>query len=159
MLIGMQAELEEALEELRSLAHGVYPPVLMDYGLSRALSAACRRSSVRISLQAQASERYPREIEGAVYFSCLEALQNVEKHAGADACASVRLWQQEGWLHFEVRDFGAGFDVSRARNRVGLTNMRDRVEALEGTFSVLSAVGAGTIVAGAVPLRRSDEDG
>ncbi|MGN6371758.1 MAG: sensor histidine kinase [Solirubrobacteraceae bacterium] len=153
LLAGIQAELDAALQEVRSLANGVYPAVLTQYGLAGALKAACRRSCKPVSLQTHGLTRYAREFEGAVYFTCVEALQNSEKHAGRDARTSVHVWQDCERLRFVVRDSGSGFDRTRAEAGTGLLGMRDRIEAVGGTLTISSAPGAGAIVAGDVPLR------
>lgn len=153
LLSGLQSELEAALQEVRSLANGVYPPVLTQYGLAGALKAACRRASVPVSLQTHGLARYARDIEGAVYFTCVEALQNSEKHAGRHARTIVQIWQECERLRFVVRDSGAGFDRASAKDGTGLLSMRDRIEAAGGTLTIASAPRAGTIVSGDVPLR------
>jgi signal transduction histidine kinase len=152
MLAEIGEELEEALEELRSLAQGVYPPLLAEHGLGEALKSAARRSSVPISIDVRGAGRYPAEIETAVYFCCREALQNVAKHAGRDAVAKLRLWEQGSRLRFEVRDSGIGFRAAAAGN--GTVNMHDRVEAVGGSLELRSGEGIGTIVRGSVPLPR-----
>jgi signal transduction histidine kinase len=152
MLTGLQSELGETLAEVRSLVNGVYPPVLTDYGLLRALRGAARRSQTAVTLQAEEIGRHPAEVEGAVYFACLEALQNVDKHAGPRAHVTLRLWLEEGGLWFEVHDSGRGFEPDRVLAGAGLLSMRDRVEALDGTLSVTSHPGEGTAVAGTIPL-------
>lgn len=153
LLAGIQAELDAALQEVRSLANGVYPAVLTQYGLAGALKAACRRSCKPVSLQTHGLTRYARELEGAVYFTCVEAIQNSEKHAGPHARTSVHVWQDCKRLRFVVRDSGAGFDRARAEAGTGLLGMRDRIEAVGGTLTISSAPRAGAIVAGEVPLR------
>ncbi|HYZ82157.1 MAG TPA: ATP-binding protein, partial [Solirubrobacteraceae bacterium] len=95
--------------------------------------------------------RYPPDIEAAVYFACLEALQNAMKHAGADATVSIRLWDADDRLHFEVRDRGAGFDTDAVNDGHGLLNMRDRIEAVGGRAAIRSRLGVGTVVSGRVP--------
>ena len=97
--------------------------------------------------------RYPPEIESTVYFCCLEALQNVAKHAGEAATATVRVWEEAGGLLFEVSDDGAGFDPARAAGGAGLANMTDRLGAIGGSLRIESAPGRGARVAGTIPLR------
>lgn len=151
-LAGMQSELEDTLGEVRSLVNGVYPPVLSDYGLGKALQAAARRCSAPVSLCVDERARYPRDVEGAVYFTCLEAMQNADKHAGPDTRVQLRLHDDGGRLCFEVRDSGAGFDERRRGDGAGLLNMRDRIAAVGGTLTISSSVGEGTVVAGAIPV-------
>ena len=96
--------------------------------------------------------RYSRAVEAAAYFCCLEALQNVAKHAGRGAHADVRLRQLGDRLCFDVIDNGVGFDSSTALSGNGRTNMRDRIEAVGGTLTVASSRGSGTTVRGRVPI-------
>ena len=81
MLADLQVETSQALEDLRDLARGIYPPLLADKGLAAALESQARKSSVPVSVEPDGIGRYPQEAEAAVYFSCLEALQNVAKYA------------------------------------------------------------------------------
>lgn len=149
-------ELEQILDELRRLAHGIYPSLLVDYGLVDALAAVARRASPPAKIDADGVGRYPHEIEAAVYFCCLEGLQNVGKHAGSDARAGVRIREGGGRLIFEISDDGRGYDVELAGSTgSGLTNMSDRIGALGGTLVVQSTPGGGTTVRGSVPLTRT----
>ena len=145
----LNADSQAALENLRDLARGVYPPLLESQGLGPALAAQVRRLSVPVSVVADSS-RYARDVEGAVYFCCSEALQNLAKHAEANAGAVV-LERSNGRLRFEVRDDGRGFELD-GRAGSGLQNMRDRVEALGGSLEVRSDTGAGTTVEGWLPV-------
>lgn len=154
LLDGLQHELEAALQEVRSLANGVYPPVLSQYGLTGALKAACRRGARSVTLETHDLGRYDRDVEGAVYFTCVEALQNAEKHAGGRAQTIVHVWRDGERLRLRVRDSGVGFDLARAGDGTGLISMRDRIEAVGGSLTVSSAPDAGTTVDGTVPLRR-----
>jgi signal transduction histidine kinase len=150
MLAQLQDETIGALENLRDLARGIYPPLLADKGLPAALEGQATKSAVRVTVDADGVGRYSQEVEAAVYFCTLEALNNVAKYAQATA-AHVRLRASDGALSFEVEDDGRGFDPSTASGS-GLTNMRDRLDALGGALDVRSSPGAGTIVAGLVPL-------
>ncbi len=145
-------EIQETLEELRALAHGIYPPLLADRGLAEALKAAAGRSPVPTKVTADGLARYPAEMEAAIYFCCLEALQNIGKYAGDGAVAEIRIRHEAGALLFEVNDNGAGFDVATARAGAGFTNMNDRVGAIGGSLRVESAPGKGTKVSGTVPI-------
>jgi len=147
----LQDDVRAAIEELRSLAHGIYPPLLSSAGLSVAIAAACRRAAIPAGVEADGVARHAPEIEAAVYFCCLEALQNAAKYAGAGASARVRIWEAEGGVLFEVCDDGAGFDSSQTGEGAGLTNMRDRLGAVGGTLRVASS-GTGTRIKGVVPL-------
>ncbi|HXF36246.1 MAG TPA: sensor histidine kinase [Actinomycetota bacterium] len=145
----------EALEDLRDLARGIYPPLLADKGLPAAIEAQARKAPVPVRLQADGVGRYPREAEAAVYFCVLEALQNAAKHAGGSE-VRVRLWASEGELAFAVEDDGPGFDPSTTPRGAGLQNMADRIEALGGSLEVRSLPGAGTTVAGRLPTHHSE---
>lgn len=148
----LQQDAAAALDELRSLAHGIYPPLLSSGGLAEALPSACRRAALTASVEVNGVGRQPAEIESAVYFCCLEALQNAAKYAGEGAEARVHVWKANGTLLFEVSDSGAGFDVREAGEGVGLTNMRDRLGAVGGSLEVESTSGKGTRISGSVPL-------
>ena len=151
-------DVESALDELRNLAQGIYPPLLSSAGLGEALAAACRRVPIRVQLEAEGVGRYQPEVEAAVYYCCLEALQNASKHAGDTTSATVRLWEADGLLRFEVDDDGAGFEMDHGVSGAGLTNMRDRLGAAGGTLRIESAPGAGTHVVGTVPIGASTHE-
>jgi signal transduction histidine kinase len=144
------SEIELALEELRSLAHGVYPSLLTDRGLEDALRGVAFHAQVRMNLITHGLTRLPAEIETAVYFTCLEAIQNAVRHAGADPKVWVTI-RQNGALEFDIQDDGVGF-TPHAQGVGGLRNMRDRVEAIGGHLAIRSAPGRGTLVSGVVPL-------
>jgi len=147
----LEAGVDEALEEVRSLAHGVYPPVLADQGLAEALRAASRQSPIRVDVDADAVGRYPPEVESAVYFCVLEALQNVLKHAEGARRVIVRLDGRAGEeLRFSVRDDGAGAEDGEIVAGAGMTNMRDRVASAGGELEVSSVPRVGTTVRGHV---------
>ena len=148
----LQDDVRSAIEELRSLAHGIYPPLLSSAGLGVALRAACRRAALSASADADGVGRYAPEVEAAVYFCCLEALQNAGKYAGEQASARVRIWEDAGGLLFEVSDDGVGFEVGRRDEGAGLTNMRDRLGAVGGTLRLQSEPGHGTRVSGVLPV-------
>ncbi len=149
-------ELEEILVELRDLAHGLYPPVLREFGLREALASVVRRSAPPAKLEAPAIGRYSEDVEAAVYFCCVEGLQNAAKHAGLGATAVIRLWERDGRLDFEIVDDGAGFDGESAwGSRNGFTNMTDRMASVGGTLSVDSVQGQGTTVRGSLPVTTS----
>jgi signal transduction histidine kinase len=151
MLDQLADEVKATIQELRDLAHGIYPPLLADSGLGEALAAAGRRSPLPVTVDAQGIGRYGLEIESAVYFCCLEALQNAAKHAEG-AQVAVRLWEESGGLLFAVTDDGPGFDAARATSGHGYTNMADRLGAIGGTVRWDSAPGQGTTISGSVPL-------
>ncbi len=151
-LSAIERELAETLAEVRTLAEGVYPPLLVEYGVGRALRGVSRGMAGTVTIADEALGRFATPVEGAAYFTCLEALQNVAKHAGPGARSVVRLWREEAMLRFEVADDGRGFSVETLHASDGLTNMRDRITALGGTLQIHSARDEGTLVSGAVPV-------
>jgi signal transduction histidine kinase len=164
MVTQAQADAVDALENLRDLARGIYPPLLADQGLAAALAAQARKSPVPVTVEADGLGRYPQEAEAAVYFCALEALQNVAKYAGASQ-ATVRLAGPvktdgpagsagpAGVLEFSVTDDGAGFDPASSGYGTGLQGMADRLAALGGDLRVRSQPGQGTAVTGQLPVR------
>ncbi len=155
MLAQIEAETQTALEDLRDLARGIYPPLLADQGLVAALSAQARKAPVPVEVRGDGVGRYPSEIEAAVYFSCLEALQNAAKYADP-TCAWVTLAVTDRVLSFEVRDDGRGFDPATTGHGTGLQGIVDRLAVLDGALDVVSAPGAGTVVTGSVPIHAAD---
>ena len=151
MLTQIDAEIQTALGHLRDLARGIYPPLLIDEGLGAALDAQARRSLVPTTIRADGLGRYAPEVEAAVYFSCLEALQNVAKYAEANS-ATVILAQSNGHLTFEVVDDGRGFDPAAERTGTGLQGIADRLGALHGEVTIRSEPGAGTRVRGRIEV-------
>ncbi len=141
----------ETLDQIRELAHGVYPSLLADRGLAEALRGVSHRLPVEGRLRAAGIGRYPAEVESAVYFCCLEAVQNATKHAADATVVAITLSDGDA-LRFEVRDDGGGFDGEVAEG-AGMTNMRDRLAAVGGELEIRSAVGRGTVVTGTVPLQ------
>jgi signal transduction histidine kinase len=148
----LRHDLGRALADLRSLAHGIYPALLLSEGLPGALRAAATNMAIRSELDCNGARRYPPEIEFAVYFCCLEALQNAAKHAGDGATARVMLAALDQSLRFQVADDGCGFEPSTVESSAGLQNMTDRIGALGGELTITSTPGHGTTVAGAIPL-------
>jgi signal transduction histidine kinase len=151
MLGGLQADTAEAIENLRDLARGIYPPLLADKGLAAALAAQARKVALPVEVEADGVGRYPQDIEAAVYFCCLEALQNVSKYADATS-VRVRLSAGDRELSFEVIDDGRGFDPERTPMGSGLQNMADRLAALGGSVEVRSRPGEGATVSGRLPI-------
>jgi signal transduction histidine kinase len=141
---------QDALEELRDLARGIYPPLLADLGLPAALEAQANKAPLPVTVQAPGVGRYAQDVEAAVYFCVLEALQNVAKYAHASV-ACVTLGYDGHGLAFAVTDDGRGFDQSAAPAGSGVQGMADRLAALGGTLRVSSAPGHGTEVTGRVP--------
>ena len=154
MIAELGDDVDATLDELRRLAQGVYPPLLRAHGLNSALNAVARRAASPVSVSAAGLGRYSNEIESAVYFCCLEALQNAAKHAGGEAGVTVRVASSDEWLRFAVEDTGAGFDTRLAGHGAGLANMAGRMEAVGGRIRVVSAPGCGTTVSGVIPIHR-----
>jgi signal transduction histidine kinase len=145
--------LEDVLNELRDLAQGLHPPLLRELGLRAALNSVAQRSAPPAALVVDGVTRYTDDVETAVYFCCLEGLQNVSKHAGPNAHADVRLAEEAGELRFEIVDDGTGCDVASAPTAgAGLANMRERIAAVGGLLTVESAAGLGTQVRGRIPV-------
>jgi signal transduction histidine kinase len=152
MLEELRSDVQTTLAELRELAHGIYPPLLRDRGLAEALRTAANRAALPTEVTSEGIERYPTETEAAVYFCCLEAMQNAGKHAGEGASITVTITGDERHLDFTVADDGAGFDPAIAVDGHGFVNMRDRLGAVGGTLTVESSPGSGTKIIGRIPL-------
>jgi signal transduction histidine kinase len=142
---------QEALENLRDLARGIYPPLLADRGLPEALEAQARKIPFPVTFEFDGVERYPPEVEAALYFCVLEALQNAAKYADASN-ATVRLREWEGDLDLSIVDDGRGFDLQSTPLGMGLQNMTDRLAALGGRLEIKTAAGRGTNVLGRIPI-------
>jgi signal transduction histidine kinase len=153
MLDELQGETTDALESLRDLARGIYPPLLADKGLGAALEAQARKSPIPVVVHGDGIARFQQEVETAVYFCCLEAVQNAAKYSTAGR-VTITLAASEGDLTFSVTDDGVGFDPAATPSGAGLTNMRDRVEALAGVLEIRSEPGAGTTISGSIPAER-----
>jgi signal transduction histidine kinase len=153
----LQAEAGQALENLRDLAHGIYPPVLADLGLAAALNAQAARSVVPVTVEADGIGRFGQDTEAAVYFCCLEALQNIAKYAHATQ-ARICVRARGGTLSFTVSDDGAGYDTRHTPMGSGQRNMADRLAALGGQLEVRSAPGQGTTIAAHLPVQISGGD-
>ncbi len=151
MLRELRDQTDLARETLLDLAGGIYPATLEDRGIAAALEEQARAAGALVAVDAEGFERLSIETEAAVYFVCLEAMQNAQKYARASH-VDVRLGRDDGHLSFEVRDDGVGFDGSAVAGS-GLQNMRDRLAALGGEVEIRSAPGRGTTVRGRVPVR------
>jgi signal transduction histidine kinase len=145
----LRSDSQEALDTLRDLARGIYPPLLADHGLVVAIESQAKKAPLPVEVSGDGVGRYASEIEAALYFSVLEALQNVVKYADATK-ASVTLSAHRDSLTFEVTDDGVGFDTQAVARGIGLQSMSDRLEALGGSLVVRSTPGGGTTVGGAV---------
>jgi signal transduction histidine kinase len=145
----LKSDADEALETLRDLARGIYPPLLADKGLRVALESQARKTTVPVKVEADTVGRYPQDVEAAVYFCVLEALQNIQKYAHASQVV-IRVREGDGIVSFEVDDNGQGFDPAGVKRGAGLTNMEDRLDALGGALQVTSSPGHGTTVQGSL---------
>ena len=143
----LDAELQACIEDIRSLAAGIYPSVLADFGLAAALRSLARRSPIQVRVESEDTGRCRPEVEAAVYFCCSEAVQNAVKHG---ATAVVISLEHDRDLRFAVHDDGPGFLPAQARSGHGIANMRDRIDAVHGTVDVRSTPGRGTSVVGTV---------
>ena len=151
MLGQIQTDTGAALDDLRDLARGIYPPLLADKGLEVALESQARKATIPVTVDAEGVGRLSQEVEAAVYFSVLEALQNISKYAQATT-VTIALRRSNGQLTFSVADDGRGFDPTANGSGSGLQGMADRLGALEGEVTVESAPGRGTVVSGRLPL-------
>jgi signal transduction histidine kinase len=151
MLGELQAEAAGALANLRDLARGIYPPLLADLGLAAALNAQAAKSPLPVTVEADGIGRFPQDTEAAVYFCCLEALQNIAKYAQAST-ARICLEAENGTLRFTVSDDGTGYDARHTPLGSGLRNMADRLAALGGRLEVRSAPSQGTTVTAHLPV-------
>jgi signal transduction histidine kinase len=147
----LQGAAAHALDDLRDLARGIYPPLLADQGLPAALEAQARRASIPVEVDPDGVDRYERDIEAAAYFCALEALNNIAKYANATH-ATIRLAHEDDSLVFEVRDDGRGFDPEETGYGTGLQGMADRLDAIGGSLDVMSTPGNGTTVRGRMPV-------
>lgn len=149
-LKALRAEADATIDSVREFARGIYPPLLEAEGLGAALKAQARKVPIPVTVHSAGVGRYPRETEATVYFCVLEAITNSVEHSGASSVL-VTLEDRDGHLRFEVRDDGTGFDPSSTDRGAGLTNMADRLDAIEGLLEVTSERGRGTVVSGWVP--------
>ncbi|MEO8899257.1 MAG: sensor histidine kinase [Candidatus Dormibacter sp.] len=147
----LKGDADEALETLRDLARGIYPPLLAEKGLPTALQAQARKATLPVTVEADGVGRYSQDTEAALYFCILEALQNIQKYAEASS-ATVRLHEDGDQLSVEVADDGRGFDVTTTSRGNGLTNMEDRLDALGGTLNIASSPGHGTNLRAILPV-------
>jgi signal transduction histidine kinase len=144
-------ELDATMDDLRLLAHGIYPPLLREEGLGSALRAAARRSPVLTTVDAAGVGRLRTDVESVLYFCCLEAMRNAATHAGPGATIAVRVDQADGWVRFVVTDTGRGLGPAVGQGG-GLTAMRERLHAVDGTVTIESEAARGTTVRGEIPI-------
>ena len=151
LIASLNADVAAIVESLRELARGIYPPLLADQGLAAAVRAQAAKAGGAVAVTADGIGRYGKDIEAALYFCCVEALRNARRHAGA-VSTRIELSRTNGAIGFKVSDDGPGFDMSLACHGSGLEHMTDRLAALGGTIVIDSRPGAGTTVAGTIPL-------
>jgi signal transduction histidine kinase len=152
ILADIEAQAGDAIRAIRDFAGGIYPPLLGAEGLAIALGQQTQKAALPVSLVAESIDRYPRDVEAAVYFTVLEALQNTAKYAEATS-AKVRLSEENGDLRFEVTDDGVGFDMGQVTNGAGLVGISDRMDTVGGSWRIDSTPGSGTTITGTVPVR------
>jgi two-component system, NarL family, sensor kinase len=150
----MAGEIDTAVRSLRRLARGLHPPILEESGLVAALRSHAREVPATIRLHAEDLGRFDRAIEGAVYFTCLEAIHNALRH-GKASVIDLHLDADADRLRFAVTDDGGGFDPARRNGGTGLTNIHDRLSALDGSVDVVAEVGRGITLQGWLPVRRT----
>jgi signal transduction histidine kinase len=153
LLDELEDDATAAVEELRTLAHGIYPPVLRDRGLADALRSAALRAPMEVCVRCRGTDRYAAATEAAVYFSVLEAMQNALKHSPTGVHLDLSLDCAQTGVSFAVADDGTGFDVALQATGLGLISMRDRMAAVGGALKVSSRPGNGTTVSGRAPAR------
>jgi signal transduction histidine kinase len=147
----ISADAAAAVDELRALAHGLYPTVLRERGLPDALRSLATHAAISLRVVDNELERCAPTVEEAVYFCALEAVQNATKHAGPGVHVIITLARQGDALDVEIADDGPGFDVAREADGIGLVSMRDRIGAVGGELRIVSAHGDGTAISAHVP--------
>ena len=152
-LTGISEDLALARQNMRDIARGLQPANVLAQGLTPPLAEAAQRAPIPVVFRASGVGRYPADVEAAIYFCCLEALQNAEKHGGQDTHASIDIIGSDDALSFTVRDSGRGFDQARAQGQ-GLRNMFERMNGIGGWLTIESRAGQGTTISGGIPLRK-----
>ena len=150
----ISVDASEAVEELRTLSHGIYPTVLRSAGPVMALRALALRTPIPMVVADRGIGRSSSSVEAAIYFCCAEAVQNAIKHAGDGATVAVSLDRDDEELRFTVADDGVGMAAATAGGGDGLVGMRDRVGAVGGELEISSTPGGGTTVHGSIPASR-----
>jgi signal transduction histidine kinase len=148
----LEADASAAVDELRALAHGIYPAVLRERGVADAFRAFAKAVPIPVRVVDEGVGRSASGVEAAIYYCTLEAIQNVVKHAGPGATVTLTLARPSGRIEFEVRDDGAGFESSAPVAGFGLVSMHDRIAAVGGELLVDSSPGRGTTVLGSIPV-------
>jgi signal transduction histidine kinase len=154
MLADMRLQTAEAIEEMRTLSRGIYPPLLRDAGPAEALRSAALSMPVPVVVRSRNLRRHQQEVESTVFFCSLEAMQNAIKHGGTVHSIIVEIDDEDRRLAFTVTDDGRGFDAANGNgNGRGLTNMRDRLAAVGGSLKISFPKAGGTAVRGSIPVR------
>src|SRR5215210_5539473 len=156
-LLDITQSLEAALAAVREVAHGLSPPLLSASGLPAAIRSLHEHAISPPEVDAVGLGRYSPEIESAVYYCCLEAIQNATKHGGRDVHIAVALAEEDGHLTFRVADDGPGFALGEVSG-FGLQNLEDRLGALGGRLTITTLPGRGTTISGDVPLRAATRE-
>jgi signal transduction histidine kinase len=141
------SELQEAVEELRELTHGLHPTLLAEQGLDAALASVAARMPLPVTVDVRLAERPEPAVEAAAYFVACEALANVVKHASAST-ASVVVARDDGLVSVEVSDDGVGGADAHGS---GLRGLADRIDTLGGRLAVEGSPGGGTRVCAEIP--------
>ena len=152
-LRGISEDLALARQNVRDIARGLQPASVLAQGLTPPLAEAAQRAPIPVIFRSRGVGRYPSDIEAAIYFCCLEALQNAEKHSGQDTTVTIDIIGSDDALSFTVRDSGRGFDQTQAQGQ-GLRNMFERMNGIGGWLSIESRAGQGTTISGGIPLRK-----
>ncbi len=152
LLTQLEQQAGDAIAAVRDFARGIYPPLLEAEGLAVAIGQQARTSTLDVSVRGHDVVRYPREVESAVYFTVLEALQNTTKYANANS-ATVSFTAVNGSLEFEITDDGHGFDTATTEPGTGLNGIADRLDTVGGFVTISSEPGSGTRIVGAVPVK------
>ncbi|GAA3076454.1 hypothetical protein GCM10020000_72370 [Streptomyces olivoverticillatus] len=158
VLTEVQDDAYRVIDELREVAHGIHPPVLTDQGLVAAVTSRARRMPIPVSVHIEDSldrVRFALDIEESAFYLVSEALTNVLKHADATQ-VTIRISRSDGWLLVEVGDDGVGFPTDTTRG-LGLSGMRDRIEAVGGDLRITSRSGGGTVIRSRLAERVREE--
>jgi signal transduction histidine kinase len=150
-LAALGVQVEQTIDDVRSLAHEPYPEMLARVGLAEALRSAATGAPVPTRVVGHEIGRFEPAVETTAYFSCLEAVQNAVKHAHGASQITIILSVDDA-LRFEVRDDGVGFPREGPGHGAGLANITERVAAVGGELTIDSAPGRGTSVVGVIPI-------
>lgn len=154
LLGDIENQAADAIKAVRDFASGIYPPLLGAEGLAVALGQEANKAALPVDVVTDGITRYPRDVESAVYFTVLEALQNTAKYANATH-ATVTLTETNGDLQFEIRDNGDGFDPTTITRGAGLNGIGDRIDTIGGTWTLHTTPGEGTTITATIPVREA----